>query len=164
VPNILERVLQECVRLVIEPILEAHFFNHSYGFRLYRDAHMALERVSNIVHQTGYCWIVEGDIRRYFDTINHTKLIRQIWHLGIRDRRVLMIIKQMLKAGVMNETEITLEGTPQGGLCKASHKAALSLPCWLTSISTRLTGLSQRHGKKNKHDIRIRVRIIKSNH
>lgn len=116
IPNILERVLQECVRLVIEPILEAHFFNHSYGFRLYRDAHMALERVSNIVHQTGYCWIVEGDIRRYFDTINHTKLIRQLWHLGIRDRRVLMIIKQMLKAGVMNETEITFEGTPQGGI------------------------------------------------
>jgi len=54
IPNILERILQECIRLVIEPILEAQFFSHSYGFRPYRDAHMALERVTNLVHQTGY--------------------------------------------------------------------------------------------------------------
>ena len=117
IPNILERVLQECIRLVIEPILEAQFFNHSYGFRPYRDAHMALERVTDVVHKTGYYWVVEGDIRRYFDTINHTKLLKQLWHLGIRDRRVLLIIKQMLKAGVMNETEVNTEGAPQGGLC-----------------------------------------------
>lgn len=100
IPNILERVIQECVRVVIEPILEAQFFNHSYGFRPYRDAHMALERVTDIVHKTGYCWIIEGDIRRYFDTINHAKLLKQLWHLGIRDRRILMIIKCMLKAGI----------------------------------------------------------------
>jgi RNA-directed DNA polymerase len=116
-PNVyLERVLQECIRLVIEPILEAQFFNHSYGFRPYRDAHMALERVTDVVHKTGYYWVVEGDIRRYFDTINHTKLLKQLWHLGIRDRRVLLIIKQMLKAGVMNETEVNTEGAPQGGI------------------------------------------------
>lgn len=119
IPAILDRVIQECVRLVIEPILEAQFFNHSYGFRPYRDAHMALERVTEIVHQTGYYWIIEGDIKRFFDTIHHTKLIKQLWHLGIRDRRVLMIIKQMLKAGIMNEVEVNPEGTPQGGLSKA---------------------------------------------
>jgi len=116
IPAILDRIIQECIRLVIEPILEAQFFNHSYGFRPYRDAHMALERVTEIVHQTGYYWIIEGDIKSYFDTIHHTTLIKQLWHMGIRDRRVLMIIKQMLKAGIMNEVEVNPEGTQQGGI------------------------------------------------
>lgn len=116
IPSILDRIIQECVRLVIEPILEAQFFNHSYGFRPYRDAHMALERITNIVHQTGYYWIIEGDISKFFDTISHTKLIKQLWHLGIRDRRVLMLIKQMLKARIMNEVKVNPEGTQQGGI------------------------------------------------
>lgn len=116
IPSIFDRIIQECTRLVIEPILEAQFFNHSYGFRPYRDAHMALERITNIVHQTGYYWIIEGDISKFFDTINHTKLIKQLWHLGIRDRRVLMLIKQMLKAGIMNEVKVNPEGTQQGGI------------------------------------------------
>lgn len=116
IPAILDRIIQECVRLVIEPILEAQFFNHSYGFRPYRDAHMALGRVTELVHQTGYHWIIEGDIKSFFDTIHHTTLIKQLWHMGIRDRRVLMIIKQMLKAGIMNEVKVNLEGTQQGGI------------------------------------------------
>jgi group II intron reverse transcriptase/maturase len=116
IPAILDRVIQECVRIVIEPILEAQFFNHSYGFRPYRDAHMALERATEIVHQTGYNWIIEGDIKSFFDTIQHTTLIKQLWHMGIRDKRVLMIIKQMLKAGIMNEVEVNPEGTQQGGI------------------------------------------------
>ncbi|ATW25810.1 reverse transcriptase domain-containing protein [Candidatus Formimonas warabiya] len=117
IPSIFDRVIQECIRLVIEPILEAQFFNHSYGFRPYRDAHMALERITNIVHQTGYHWVIEGDISKFFDTISHTKLIKQLWHLGIRDRRILMLIKQMLKTGIMNEVKVNPEGTQQGGLC-----------------------------------------------
>ncbi|ATW25280.1 group II intron reverse transcriptase/maturase [Candidatus Formimonas warabiya] len=116
IPSIFDRVIQECIRLVIEPILEAQFFNHSYGFRPYRDAHMALERITNIVHQTGYHWVIEGDISKFFDTISHTKLIKQLWHLGIRDRRILMLIKQMLKTGIMNEVKVNPEGTQQGGI------------------------------------------------
>ncbi len=116
IPSIFDRIIQECTRLVIEPILEAQFLNHSYGFRPYRDAHMALERITNIVHQTGYYWVIEGDISKFFDTISHTKLIKQLWHLGIRDRRILMLIKQMLKAGIMNEVKVNPEGTQQGGI------------------------------------------------
>jgi len=121
IPAVIDRIVQEVLRIIIEPIMEAQFFKHSYGFRPMRDAHMALERTTNICHKTGYHWIIEGDIKGCFDNINHTKLIKQLWHMGIRDRRILMIIKKMLKAGVMNELTTTKLGTPQGGLCKALH-------------------------------------------
>jgi retron-type reverse transcriptase len=82
---------------------------------------MALERIADIIHKTGYHWIVEGDIKAYFDTINHTKLIKQLWHLRIRDKRVLMVIQQMLKAGIMGEVKRNPIESAQGRLCKASH-------------------------------------------
>lgn len=83
--------------------MEAQFFKHSYGFRPWRDAHMALERVKDQVSRVGYYWIVEGDISKFFDNVNHTILIKKLWHMGVRDQRVLMIIKAMLKAGIMGE-------------------------------------------------------------
>ena len=116
IPAISDRVVQEVLRMVMEPILEAQFFKHSYGFRPLRDVHMALERVADICHNTGYHWIIEGDIRHCFDDINHTKLTKQLWHMGIHDRRVLRIVKEMLKAGVLGELNTTEQGTPQGGV------------------------------------------------
>ena len=116
IPTIRDRIVQECMRIVLEPILEAQFFAHSYGFRPMRDAPMALERVSSLVHSTGYYWIVEGDISKCFDRFDHAILLKRLYHMGIRDRRVLKIIKAMLKAGVMDECEVNEEGTPQGGL------------------------------------------------
>lgn len=116
IPSIIDRIVQECIRIVIEPILEAQFYKHSYGFRPMRDTHMALSRVTDLVHTTGYHWIIEGDISGFFDNVNHTKLIKKLWHMGICDRRILMIIKAMLKAGVMNESEENPLGTPQGGI------------------------------------------------
>jgi len=116
IPAIVDRIIQEILRIIIEPVMEAQFFKHSYGFRPMRDAHMALERTTKICHQTGYHWIIEGDIKGCFDNINHTKLIKQLWHMGIHDRRILMIIKKMLKAGVLDELATTTRGTPQGGI------------------------------------------------
>ena len=81
-----------------------------------RDAPMALERAKLLVHHTGYHWIVEGDISKCFDRIDHAILLKRLYHMGIRDRRVLQIIKAMLKTGVMDECEVNEEGTPQGGL------------------------------------------------
>ena len=116
IPTIRDRIVQECMRIVLEPIFEAQFFAHSYGFRPMRDAPMALERAKLLVHHTGYHWIVEGDISKCFDRIDHAILLKRLYHMGIRDRRVLQIIKAMLKAGVMDECEVNEEGTPQGGL------------------------------------------------
>ncbi|MBE3557572.1 MAG: group II intron reverse transcriptase/maturase [Firmicutes bacterium] len=134
IPAIADRVIQELLRMVMEPILEAQFFEHSYGFRTDRDAHQALERITDICHDTGYHWIVEGDIKGCFDNINHTKLIKQLWHLGIRDKRVLMIVKQMLKAGIMGEIAVNDLGTPQGGILSPLFANAYlhNLDQWIT--------------------------------
>ena len=116
IPTIRDRIVQECMRIVLEPIFEAQFFAHSYGFRPMRDTAMALEHIDIIMHNTGHYWIVEGDISKCFDRIDHAILLKRLYHMGVRDRRVLQIIKAMLRAGVMSECEANEEGTPQGGL------------------------------------------------
>lgn len=116
IPAIIDRIAQECIRMIIEPIVEAQFFDHSYGFRPMRDAHMALGRTADVIHKTGYHWVIEGDISKFFDNVNHSKLIRKLWSMGIRDQRVLMIIKSMLKAGILGEMQTNPVGTPQGGI------------------------------------------------
>jgi RNA-directed DNA polymerase len=116
IPTLIDRIIQECIRMTIEPILEAQFFKHSYGFRPMRDAKQAVERAVFIGTRIKYNWVVEGDIKGFFDNVNHNILLKQLWHMGIRDRRVLMIIKEMLKAGIMNEIKRNEMGTPQGGI------------------------------------------------
>lgn len=116
IPTIIDRIIQECVKIVIEPVLEAQFFKHSYGFRPYRDANQAIARTKSLISTTGYKWVIEGDIKGFFDNINHRKLLESLWNMGIKDRRVLMVIKAMLKAGVLDESEENELGTPQGGI------------------------------------------------
>ena len=116
IPAIIDRVVQECIRIIIEPILEAQFFPHSYGFRPLRDAHMALQRTTFLTHSTGYHWVIEGDIHKFFDCVSHTKLIKMLYGMGIKDQRVLMMIKAMLRAGIMKETTVNTLGTAQGGV------------------------------------------------
>lgn len=116
IPTIRDRIVQECIRIVLEPILEAQFYKYSFGFRPMRDTKMALQCVTNYVHKTGYHWIVEGDISKCFDRINHGILIKRLYHIGVKDRRLLQIIKAMLKAGIIGECEINEDGTPQGGI------------------------------------------------
>ncbi|MGH1262812.1 group II intron reverse transcriptase/maturase [Bacillus cereus] len=116
IPTIVDRIIQECVRTVIEPIMEAQFIKHSYGFRPMRSAHQAMERLNNVLHTTGHHWVVEGDISKFFDNVNHRVLIKKLHNLGIHDKRVLMIIKSMLEAGIMGELDKNNIGTPQGGI------------------------------------------------
>lgn len=116
IPTIADRVIQECIRQTIEPILEAQFFRHSYGFRPMRDTKHAIERIVFLQNRIGHRWVIEGDIKGFFDNVNHTILVKQLWHMGIKDQRVLMIIKAMLKAGIMKESEVNQLGTPQGGI------------------------------------------------
>jgi len=116
IPTIVDRIIQECVRSTIEPILEAQFFKHSYGFRPMRDGKQAIERAVHLCNRTNNNWVIEGDIKGFFDNVNHSILLKQLWHMGIRDRRILMIIKEMLKAGIMKEIKRNEIGTPQGGI------------------------------------------------
>jgi len=116
IPTIRDRIVQECIRIVLEPIMEAQFFEHSYGFRPMRDTHQALERVTNLVHTTDYYWIVEGDISKCFDQLNHNMLLNRLYHMGIKDRRVIQIIKAMMRAGIIDECEVNEDGVQQGGV------------------------------------------------
>ena len=116
IPTIRDRIVQECIKIVLEPIMEAQFFAHSYGFRPMRDAAMAIERINTLTLRTGYYWIVEGDISKCFDCIDHNILLKRLYHMGVKDRRVLQILKAMLKAGVMEECEVNEDGTQQGGI------------------------------------------------
>ena len=154
IPVIADRIIQEILRIIIEPIMEAQFFKHSYGFRPMRDAHMALERATDICHKTGYHWIIEGDIKGCFDNINHTKLIKQLWHMGVHDRRVLMIIKKMLKAGVMNEKITTEFGTPQGGII-----SPLLANVYLHKLDQAI--IREWEGKKTKYNYKYNATKIK---
>ncbi|WP_230130794.1 group II intron reverse transcriptase/maturase [Bacillus sp. CECT 9360] len=115
IPCILDRIIQQCFKQVLEPIAEAHFYNHSYGFRPLRSTHHAMARVQFLVNHSKLHYIVDIDIKGFFDNINHTLLIKQLWNLGIRDRQVIACISKMLKAEVDGEG-IPTKGSPQGGL------------------------------------------------
>jgi RNA-directed DNA polymerase len=115
IPCILDRIIQQCFKQVLEPIAEAHFYNHSYGFRPLRSTHHAMARVQFLVNHSKLHYVVDIDIKGFFDNINHTLLIKQLWNLGIRDRQVIACISKMLKAEVDGEG-IPTKGSPQGGL------------------------------------------------
>lgn len=123
IPTILDRIIQECVRIIIEPICEARFYPHSYGFRPYRAQKHAIRDIVNVINASCKSpdqpvWAVEGDIKGCFDNISHRVLLGKLWRIGIHDKRVLKIISQMLKAGYI-ESDLyytTRAGTPQGGI------------------------------------------------
>ena len=115
IPCIIDRIIQQCFKQVLEPIAEAHFFKHSYGFRSLRSTHHALARVQYLINQANLHYVVDVDIQGFFDNVNHTLLIRQLWNMGIRDKIVLRIIRKMLKANIEGEGTPT-KGTPQGGI------------------------------------------------
>jgi RNA-directed DNA polymerase len=118
IPSIRDRIVQEALRMVLEPIFEADFNQKSFGFRPNRCTMDAVNYVS--FQTTGinrYYWIIEGDISSYFDTINHRRLIKILRH-RIRDRKILRLIWKFLRAGVMEGKlfKDTKLGTPQGGI------------------------------------------------
>ena len=123
IPTVLDRIIQECVRIIIEPICEARFYPHSYGFRPYRAQKHAIRDIVNVINASTFSqdqpvWAVEGDIKGCFDNIDHRILLKKIWRIGIHDKRVIKMIQQMLKAGyiesgILNDTNL---GTMQGGI------------------------------------------------
>ena len=123
IPTVLDRIIQECVRIIIEPICEARFYPQSYGFRPYRAQKHAIRGIINVINAgckspDQPVWAIEGDIKGCFDNINHRLLLQKLWKIGIHDKRVLKIISQMLKAGYMENDlfHATELGTPQGGI------------------------------------------------
>ena len=119
IPTIVDRIVQQCILQVMEPICEAKFSENSNGFRPNRSAETAIAQCMRLIQVQHLYHVVDLDIKGFFDNISHTKLIRQIWALGIRDKKLLCIIKEMLKAPVVlpnGEKTYPTRGTPQGGI------------------------------------------------
>jgi RNA-directed DNA polymerase len=101
IPTIADRVVQACLKLVLEPILESGFSSSSYGFRPGRRAQDAIEDIRHHAHK-GYEWVVEADIAACFDEIPHPVIMDRL-RGRIGDRRVLALVKAFLSAGVLDE-------------------------------------------------------------
>lgn len=117
IPTFEDKVLQRAVAMVIEAVYEQSFHDFSYGFRPGRSAHQALEAIQNMAVYRRGGWIVEVDIRKFFDTVDHAHL-REILRRRICDRVLLRLIGKWLNAGVQEGNSLSHpdEGTPQGGV------------------------------------------------
>lgn len=116
IPTIRDRIVQQAVRQMIEPIFDRHFYPHSYGFRKGHSQHQALETVRK-AKRAGYEYVVDLDIQSYFDNINHDILMEKVRE-RIADGRILDMIESWLKAGIMEDGQFheTVIGSPQGGV------------------------------------------------
>ena len=119
IPTIIDRLIQQCVLQVLEPICEAKFHERNNGFRPNRSTENALAQCYKMIQIQNLHFVVDIDIKGFFDNVDHAKLIRQIWALGIRDKKLICVIKQMLKAPVIMPDGSKIypaKGTPQGGI------------------------------------------------
>ena len=157
IPTIRDRVVQMAVKLIIEPIFEADFCAHSYGFRPKRSAHDAVDDIANTLW-AGYTHVIDADLSKYFDSIPHDKLMAVVAE-RIVDGGILAIIKQWLKAPVIGEDGAGVKktvgggkanrtGTPQGGVI-----SPLLANCYL-HILDRIWQRRHLKGKLSAHLVR----------
>ena len=117
VPTVVDRFVQQAVAQVLSPIFEEEFHEHSYGFRPNRSAQQAVVKALEMMND-GHNWIVDIDLEKFFDTVNHDKLMTIVGRT-IKDGDVISILRKFLVSGIMIEEEYeeSIIGTPQGGLC-----------------------------------------------
>ncbi len=138
IPTIVDRLVQQCILQVLEPICEAKFHERNNGFRPNRSTEHALAQSYRMIQQQNLHFVVDIDIKGFFDNVNHSKLIKQMWHLGIRDKKLICIIKEMLRAEIIMPDGSKVKptkGTPQGGILSPilSNIVLNELDWWLSS-------------------------------
>ena len=116
IPCLWDKIVQEAIRMALEPIFEVEFHEHSYGFRPNRSTHHAVDRCRHLA-LTGFTWVIEGDVKACFDEISHKAILRCIKEKVI-DNKFLALIQLLLKAGVEIDGVVhpTTKGVPQGGV------------------------------------------------
>lgn len=152
IPSINDRLVQEVIRSIIEPIFELNFSNNSYGFRPNRSCHLALKHINTKMKDS--IWFIEGDIKSYFDTIDHTILLSLI-EKRVKDQLILNLIKSGLKAKVFTQDKkeyIPEIGTPQGGILSPllSNIYLHQLDLFMDQLSKEYQGpVTAKNRKKN---------------
>jgi len=134
IPTIKDRLIQQCVLQVLEPVCEAKFFERSNGFRPNRSAEHAIAQAMTMIQQRNLHFVVDIDIKGFFDNVSHGKLLKQIWTMGIREKKLLSIVSAMLKAEVAG-IGFPEKGTPQGGIISPllSNIVLNELDWWVAS-------------------------------
>jgi RNA-directed DNA polymerase len=114
IPTVMDRLIQQAIHQVLQPIFEPTFSHQSYGFRPYRSAQMAVADALSIV-RSGYRWVVDIDLEKFFDRVNHDVLMHRLWK-RIQDKQLLKLMRAYLKAGLMagGVESPRAEGMPQG--------------------------------------------------
>lgn len=150
IPCIDDRIIQQCIKQILEPICEAKFHKHSYGFRPNRSTSHAIARSMHLMNQNKLHYVVDIDIKGFFDNVNHSKLKKQLWSLGIQDKNLISIIGKILKSEIEGEG-IPEKGTPQGGIISPllSNIVLNELDWWLSS---------QWETFETKHDYRVIIK------
>lgn len=138
IPTIIDRLVQQCILQVLEPICEAKFHERNNGFRPNRSTENAIAQCYRMVQQQNLHFVVDIDIKGFFDNVNHNKLINQMWTMGIKDKKLICIIRAMLKAPIiMQNGEVIFPtcGTPQGGILSPllSNIVLNELDWWISS-------------------------------
>lgn len=148
IPTIMDRLIQQCILQVMEPICEAKFCDTSNGFRPNRGVENALAQAEKHMQTSNLHIVIDIDIKGFFDNVNHGKLLRQIWAMGIHDKKLLCIISAMLKAEVAG-IGFPEKGTPQGGIISPllSNIVLNELDWWITS---QWVGMPTRHEYSGK--------------
>lgn len=134
IPTIMDRLIQQCILQVLEPVCETKFFKRSNGFRPNHSAENAIAQAERMIQNVGCHYVIDIDIKSFFDNVNHGKLLKQMWMLGIRDKKLLSIISAMLKAEVAG-IGFPEKGTPQGGIISPllSNIVLNELDWWIVS-------------------------------
>ena len=157
IPTISDRLVQQCILQVLEPICEAKFYKHSYGFRPLRGTKHAIARAYHLAQKANLHYVVDIDIKGFFDNIDHGKLLKQLWTLGIRDKSLLAILSKLLKAEIEG-IGTPEKGTPQGGIISPllANVALNEFDHWIASqweemqTKTKFTGANAQSHKVNQ--------------
>ena len=169
IPTIMDRIVQQCILQVLEPICEAKFHERSNGFRPNRSAEHAIAQCYKMIQQQNLHFAVDIDIKGFFDNVDHAKLIKQMWNMGICDKKLLCIVKEMLKAPIVlpiGEKIYPTKGTPQGGILSPllSNIVLNELDWWITSqwedipTRTKYKCFTHKNGSLNKSSIYVQIR------
>ena len=163
IPTVMDRLIQQCIYQILEPIAEAKFHERSNGFRPNRSTENAIAQVYKMVQTQQLYYLVDIDIKAFFENVQHGKLLKQMWQMGIQDKKLLKIISVMLKAEVA-DIGFPEKGTPQGGIISPllSNIVLNELDWWIASQWETMPTKHEYQGRKTRTDNSSKYRALRS--